>query len=306
MNTNRSSDPLQDIATHFSALWRVLSCEGDAPRDPEETRLLVDRVRDALDRRLTRVENASVAFIANSFLVEDVAYDRTPTQILRVRHRDLQTLHALKTLHADQASNAVARDLLLREARLSMTLSHRNIVDTQIALRLSDGRPAIIFEWMPLKLSDRLNRGPLSFDEIQSSLRSVLSGLEAIHAAGLVHADISPDNLLLADCQLTRLKIADFGIALERGQRHADLQLAKAGHSKFSAPEQIEGHLLDDRADLYSCGQVLILLLARCPDGNKVAGQLAALARYLTQQDRNNRPESASAALERLMNISHD
>lgn len=303
MKTDRSQDPLQTIATHYSALWHALSRDGDTPRDRDETRLLIDRVRDALDRRQARIDNANATFIANTFLLEDVVYDGNPMQVHRIRHRDLRTLHALKTVHPDQADDAVSRDLLLREARLSMTFGHRNILSTQILLRLPDARPALILEWMPFKLSDRMNRDPFSLHDIQDAMTSLLSGLEAIHMAGLVHADISPDNLLLAGRQLTGLKIADFGVALERGQRHTDLQLAKAGHTEFSAPEQVEGRILDNRADLYSCGRILMLLVERCPDGGRQTGKLSALARCLTEHNPDNRPQDTSAVLEQLMCI---
>ncbi|MGH6858763.1 MAG: protein kinase domain-containing protein [Phyllobacterium sp.] len=294
---------LQRIATQFSALWRALSHDGDTPRAPDDIRLLADRVRDALDRRQDRLENADVAFIANSFLLEAIVHDGTPMQVHRIRHRDLGSLHALKAPRPDQADNALARDLLLREAQLATALDHRNVLGVQIALRLPDGRPALIMEWMPFTLSDRLNREAFSLEDIQGAMTSLLSGLEANHMAGLVHADIAPDNLLLKDHRLTGLKVADFGVALERGQSHADLALAKAGHTQFSAPEQVEGHALDNRADLYSCGRILELLIARCPAAGNVFRQLSLLARDLTEHEPDNRPEDAAAVLKRLKGI---
>ncbi|MEI5681072.1 MULTISPECIES: protein kinase domain-containing protein [unclassified Mesorhizobium] len=303
MSADQPPDGLEDIAARFSALWRALSHDGDVPRAPAETAMLADRVRDALDRRLSRLDEANATFIASTFVVEELVHDGMPAQIHRVRHRDLQTLHALKTLRPDRADDAVSRHLLLREARLSMTINHRNVASVQTALRLPDGRPALVAAWMPFSLSDCLNTRSFSPRDVHQVMISILSGLEAIHSAGLIHADIAPDNLLLSGEDLKDLKIVDFGIALERGQRHADLDLAAAGHSEFSAPEQKEGMVLDGRADLYACGLILNLLLERCGDESGVCEQLAALAEHLSQQDRENRPESASAALRLLMKI---
>lgn len=303
MSAERSTDGLEDIAAHFSALWRALSHDGDTPRDPTETGMLADRVRDALDRRLSRLDEANAAFIANTFVVEAVVHDGMPVQVHRVRHRDLQTFHALKTLRPDHADDAVSRDLLLREARLSMTINHPNVASVQTALRLPDGRPAVVAAWMPFTLSDCLNTRSFSPRNAYQVMTSVLSGLEAIHAAGLIHADIAPDNLLLSGEDLEELKITDFGIALEQGERHADLDLIPAGHSEFSAPEQKEGVILDGRADLYASGLILNLLLERFEGKSGVREQLTALAGHLSQRDREKRPESASAALRLLMKI---
>lgn len=303
MNADHSSDALKDIATRFSELWQALSRDGDTTREPGEIDMLANRVRDALDRRLSRLDRANAIFVANTFVIEEVVHDGTPTQIHRGRHRDLQTLHALKTLRPDHADDAVRRDLLLREARLSMTISHPNVLNCQAALRLPDGRPALVAAWMPSTLSDRLNTRSFSLRDIRDVTVSILSGLEAIHAAGLTHADIAPDNLLLAGDDLKGLKIADFGIALEKGQRHTDLDLATAGHSEFCAPEQKEGLVLDARADLYACGQILTLLLARCGDENNTRERLLDLTGHLSQQDPKDRPGSASAALKLLTKI---
>ncbi|MCO4318059.1 protein kinase [Phyllobacterium sp. 21LDTY02-6] len=303
MKPDESPDPLRTIAARYSALWQALSRDGDTPRADDDVRLLVDRVRDALDRRQARIENRDVTFIANSFLLEQLVHDGSTTQVHRIRHRDLGSLHAMKTLRSSEGDNVSARELLLREARLATTFNHRNILAPQILLRLPDGRPALISDWMPFTLSGRLNGDPLSIEDIRDAMAGMVSGLQAIHMAGLVHADIAPDNLLLKDRQLSGLKISDFGIALKRGQRHADLELARAGHAEFSAPEQVDGDVLDGRADLYSCGRILELLMARCPVDDGATRQLSALARDLTAQDPGNRPQTAAAVSERLRDM---
>lgn len=288
---------LEAIAAHFAALWRALSQDDAGPRPPAETRLLTDSVRDALDRRLARLQPVEASMIANSFTLEALAHEGLLTQIYRLRQRDLGTLHALKTLRPDQADDVVARELLLREARFGTRLRHRHLAAPSLALRLDDGRPALLLDWLPASLADRLNAGPFSGQEVAAVATAMLSGLQAVHAAGLVHADLAPDNLIYDGENLADLRIADFGIALEAGQRHGDLDLAQAGREAYSAPEQQAGQALDGRADLFACGRILHELLERCGDAPASTAPLARLAACLVHPGRDARPASAQVAL---------
>ena len=291
---------LEAIATRFAALWQALSRNVAGPRTPTETNLLADRVRDALDRRLDRLDAAEPGFIANSFALEAIVHEGALTQIHRLRHRDLGTLHALKTLRPDQADNVVARDLLLREARFGARLRHRHVAAATAALRLADGRPALLIDWLPSSLAKRMRKAPFVRDEVAGIAAALLSGLEAVHAAGLVHADLAPDNLLYDGEDLATLRIADFGIALEAGQCHGDIDLAKAGRAGFSAPEQQAAKPLDGRADLYACGRILQMLLEDRADPPKADDPLRKLAGQLARPDRDQRPSSAGIALAML------
>ncbi|MGJ4856848.1 protein kinase [Labrys sp. La1] len=296
---------LEAIATRFAALWQALSQADGELRPPAETRLLADRVRDALDRRVGRLEAVETSFIANSFALEAMVHDGALTQIHQLRHRDLGTLHALKALRPDQADNVVARDLLLREAGFGARLRHRHVAAATAALRLADGRPALLMDWLPSSLSDRMRKAPFRRDEVATIAAALLSGLEAVHAAGLVHADLAPDNLLYDGEDLATLRIADFGIALETGQRHADVDLARAGRESFSAPEQQAGKPLDGRTDLYASGRILQMLLERCADGQGAQAPLREdplreLAGKLARPDPEVRLSSAGVALAML------
>ncbi|MBP0578246.1 protein kinase [Labrys sp. LIt4] len=293
-------EDLEAVATRFAALWQALSRSGAGPRPPAEIRLLADRVRDALDRRIDRLDAADPGFIANSFAQEARAHEGALTEIHRLRHRDLGTLHALKTLRPDQADNVVARDLLLREAGFGARLRHRHVAAATAALRLADGRPALLMDWLPFSLSERMQKAPSCYDEILATAAALLSGLEAVHEAGLVHADLAPDNLLYDGEDLATLRIADFGIALEAGQRHGDVDLAKAGREGFSAPEQQAGEPLDGRADLYACGRILSMLLEGAAVPTDARDFLQEFSARLVHPDPDGRPASASIALAML------
>ncbi|ANL44033.1 serine/threonine protein kinase-like domain-containing protein (plasmid) [Rhizobium phaseoli] len=290
-----SHDPpaadFEEIARRFAHLWQALN-QGS----PETRKILIDRVRDALDRGEARLSDTDTTIIANSFVLERLVHDGAVIQVYRARHRDLGTFHAIKMPRLEHADDPVLRKLMLREAEIGMALRHPNIVATQTILRLADGRPALVMEWIGSRLAELLQQRPLSPADVASLMTSVLSGLGAIHAAGFVHCDLSPLNLL-SDGNFSRLKIADFGVALEAGCRHRQFDLAFAGRPDFASPEQMAGEPLDGRSDLYAAGLLLTLLLSHCTEREE---GLEALAIRLSQRDPQDRPENAKAALHLL------
>jgi len=285
----------EEIARRFSHLWQALNA--DRAYSPDIRRILIDRVRDALDRGKSRLSDVDTAIIANSFALETLVHDGAVIQVYRARHRDLGTPHAIKMPRLEHADDPVLRKLMLREAEIGMALRHPNIVATQTILRLADGRPALVMEWIGSRLAELLQKRPLSPGDVASFMTSVLSGLDAIHAAGFVHCDLSPLNLLSDGGDFSRLKIADFGVALEAGRRHRQFDLAFAGRPDFASPEQTAGEPLDGRSDLYAAGLLLTLLLRHCTERDE---GLEALAIRLSQRDPQDRPDNAKAALHLL------
>ncbi|TDK39702.1 serine/threonine protein kinase [Rhizobium deserti] len=260
--------------------------------------MLVDQVRDALDRGEDHLSGRQRDIIANSFTLEKKIYEGSLTQVYRARHRDLGTWHAIKTLRDDHARDPIARRLLLREAEIGLMLRHPNIVAMQTLLRLGDGRPALVSEWSGKRLGDQLGQAPWSIDDIRTVMEKVLVALEAIHQVGFVHCDLSPSNLLISKHELTEARLGDFGITISIGARHADVDLAFAGQPDFAAPEQQKGLPLDGRCDLYAAGRLLALLLDHADTvGSNHAASLRALARTLSATDPDARPDSAKAAL---------
>jgi type VI secretion system protein ImpN len=304
MSSDLPAEDLEEIASRFSGLLHTLMHDGKGERSSDTRDMLIDRLRDALDRRLPQFPLGNPAFIAGSFLLEETIDRRERTEVSRLRHRDLGTLHVLKTVVADRTNDDIARRLLLREARIGMSLRHPCLVETQMALRLADGRPAIVLEWAGQPLSRQLSSGSIAVHDIIETMRRLLLGLQAIHEAGYVHCDISPGNLLLSGDDFSGLKIIDFGVALEQGQRHHDLDIKLAGSPSFMAPEQADDMAADPRFDLYSAGCVLNALLERCEETELSVEEIRALARYLTQTSPFMRPASAKAALDFFGDIS--
>jgi len=297
MSGDTNDEGIKRIAASFAELLHLLTHDGNVER-PKMTRdLLIDRLRDALDRRLPALPEDETTFIGNTFLVEAIVHRNDRTEISRLRHRDLGTFHAMKTIPPDRANEATAKALLLREASIGMALCCNDLASTQCAIRLPDGRPALIMEWIGPSLSQRLAEVSLSEADVRAAAKSLLAGLSAIHHAGYVHGDISPANLLLRNGDLNQLKIADFGTTVECGSRYSDLDIAKAVTPGFTAPEVSADAAMQFSADLFSAGRVINLLLQHCDPAEQSIAAIRAAAQHLADPAPSRRPPNALAAL---------
>jgi serine/threonine-protein kinase len=196
--------------------------------------------------------------------------------VFLARDRDLDRLVAVKVLADHLAANAAFRRRFVREATLAARLQHPNVVTVFDAGE--DGeRPFIVMEYVEGEtLADVLRRrGRLPPEEALGLARQAADGLAHAHAAGLVHRDVKPQNLLLRSDGT--LKVADFGIA-----RSAELtQLTELGTvlgtAGYLAPEQAAGGEVTAATDVYALGVVVYeLLTGRRP---YAVGSLAELGR---------------------------
>jgi tRNA A-37 threonylcarbamoyl transferase component Bud32 len=142
-------------------------------------------------------------------------------------------------------------------------------------------------------LRERLHRGPLDVNEAVRIGLEVLEGLRALHALGLVHRDVKPGNVLLADTG--GVKLADFGLVRrwEVDETRATATDAVVGTFEYLSPEQALGGDLDGRSDLYSFGVLLFeMLTGDVPHrGLSSVGTAVAHLREKTPDPRVRRPE---------------
>ena len=198
---------------------------------------------------------------------------------------------AVKVLSEALASDDSWLARFRREARLAASLTHPNLVSVY-DFDASEERPYIVMAYMPGgSLWDRLQIGEPSDPERLA--RDLLTALEAIHAAGIVHRDIKPGNVLF-DAAGTAC-LTDFGVARPEDATSLTQTGQIPGTARFMAPELWAGEPADERTDLYSAGVVL-----REAIGNDGAPQTRALVDRLCAEDASDRPESASAALRDL------
>jgi serine/threonine protein kinase len=185
--------------------------------------------------------------------------------VFLARDTELDRAVAVKCLAENVAGQPELRDRFVREARLAARLSHPGVVSVFDAGE-DDGRPYIVMEHVEGEtLADLLaQRGRLPVEEARQLTLQASRGLAHAHAAGLVHRDIKPQNLLLRNDGT--LKIADFGIA--RAVEGTSLTQAGTilGTAAYLSPEQALGEQVTAAADVYSLGAVLYeLLTGRTP-----------------------------------------
>jgi len=198
---------------------------------------------------------------------------------------------AIKVLSDTIASDPEFIARFRREARIAAGLSHPNLIGVYDYAE-GDERPYLVMEYVAGEtLAERMKRkAEIDCEELA---RELLSAIAHIHAAGIVHRDVKPQNVLLAPDGSA--KLIDFGIALPRDAT----ALTRTGHllgtARYIAPEVMAGRPATERSDLFSCG----VLLRDCL-GSRPPGALAGLVARLATEDVGDRPGSAEEALRAL------
>jgi serine/threonine protein kinase len=205
------------------------------------------------------------ALAGGRYRIEDVLGRGGMGAVYRARDAELERPVAVKLLAEHLADQPAFHDRFLREARLAAQLSHPNIVQV-FDVGEEDGSPFIVMECVEgSTLADELKeRGRLAPEEVVDLALQICGGLEHAHAAGLVHRDIKPQNLLLRPDGT--VKIADFGIARAAETTRLTQMGSVLGTAAYLSPEQALGEEVTASADLYSLGCVLYeLLTGRTP-----------------------------------------
>lgn len=173
---------------------------------------------------------------------------------------------ALKVILPELADQPDFRRRFEAEARGAAAIEHPNLVPVYAA-GLLDGH---LFLAMRFVAGQNLNqaldrRGPLTHDAASAILGKVAGALDAAHAAGLVHRDVTPANILLeGELGAAGVFLTDFGLV--RGLDTGETQLTRTdqviANLDYAAPEQIKGGRVDARTDVYALGCVLYRMLS--------------------------------------------
>jgi serine/threonine-protein kinase len=189
--------------------------------------------------------------------------------VYRAHDRELKETIAIKTLRPELVGDANLLERFKQEIRLARRISHPNVVRTH-DLGEADGLYFITMEFVEGTSLEELitKRGALPLNVTLTIGRQLCRALEVAHGQGVVHRDIKPQNLVV-DSQ-GFLKVMDFGIArlVEGRQPGAGLTADGTiiGTPEYMAPEQLMGHQVDGRADLYAAG----LVLFECATGRRL------------------------------------
>jgi serine/threonine protein kinase len=189
--------------------------------------------------------------------------------VYKAEHVSLGRVHALKVLQgAVLARDQDASERFLREARAASRIRNPNIVDVFDFGYLRDGRPYFVMELLSgTSLGDLIDRGALPPAQAVSIARQLGNALAAAHERGVIHADVTPSNVLIDDENQT-VKLVDFGLAELRDglERPADPSSEYVlGTPCYISPEQIRGLGATEQSDQYALGIVLYEMLAGHP-----------------------------------------
>ena len=182
-------------------------------------------------------------------------------EVYRARHAEMNTLHAIKIILPELAGNTRIVDLFRREASVLRTIRHDAIVAYDGVFRDENGRLYLVMEFVDgPSLSKVMKEGPLRPAQVREMRDQLADGLAAAHEKGVIHRDLSPDNVILPGGELKKAKIIDFGIS-----KAVDPEVKTiigddfAGKYSYVSPEQVGlyGGKVDPRSDIYSLGLVL-------------------------------------------------
>ena len=196
-------------------------------------------------------------------------------EVYLAEHRLLKRPCAVKLIHPERAGDAAALRRFEREVRATAQLTHPNTVEIYDYGHAEDGTFYYVMEYLPgLDLDDLVTRyGPVPPARAVQFLRQLCGALQEAHAAGLVHRDIKPGNVLVCrhGGRHDVAKLLDFGLVQATGARGDDPSRLTAkgtvvGTPAYMAPEQARGaEAADARSDLYSLGALGYFLLAGRP-----------------------------------------
>lgn len=228
---------------------------------------------------------------------------------------------AIKMIKPELATNEAVLALFRKEASALHHLHHDSIVRYYVfSVDRRINRPYLAMEFVEGKaISDLLRTRALSFEEVDNLRKRIASGLQAAHDKGIIHRDISPDNIILPQEDVRQAKIIDFGIARSTKLGQATvIGDGFAGKYNYVSPEQLGlfGGDVTGRSDIYSLGLVLVeALLGKAldmsgsqaevidkrrvvPDLSAVDGRIRPLITAMLQPKPEDRPPDMTTVVE--------
>ncbi len=185
--------------------------------------------------------------------------------VLKAFDAPLDRYVAIKILSPHLGSSGAARKRFARESQAAAAVVHDNVIEIY-GVSDVEGLPYLVMPYVRgPSLQKRMDEeGPLAVPEILRIGMQAAAGLATAHAQGLVHRDVKPANILLAD-GVERVKLTDFGLARAADDASLTKTGVIAGTPHYMSPEQARGDAVDARSDLFSLGSVLYAICTGRP-----------------------------------------
>ncbi|MDJ0975269.1 MAG: protein kinase [Planctomycetota bacterium] len=179
---------------------------------------------------------------------------------------------AIKTIHPHLVAKSTFMERFLREAEIGTRVEHRNVVRTLAAGTTDDRHPYLVMEFVEgQNLRELLDEVPTVPERLRRHIGArVADALAAIHAQGIVHRDVKPENVVITPDE--QVKLMDLGVAFVQDEMTRLSQTGEfVGSLLYAAPEQLRGRDVGPQADLYALG-LLLYELATGEHPLRVAG----------------------------------
>jgi serine/threonine-protein kinase len=209
--------------------------------------------------------------------------------VYKARDLELDEIVALKVLKPELVGEAGALERFRREVKLARRVTHPNVARV-FDIGERGGEKILTMELVEGEaLSSEIVRGPLSVARTLEVAQAICAGVGAAHAAGVIHRDLKPDNVLIG--RDGRVVVADFGIA--RAASATKTLGSFVGTPTYMAPEQVEDGSADGRSDVYAFGAMLYEMLVGEPPwtGDSVFAVAAARLLKPPPDPRAKRPD---------------
>ena len=228
---------------------------------------------------------------------------------------------AIKIVLQELAQDENITTLFMREAKVLCGLSHPSVVRYFNFVRDEAlDRYCLIMEYVEGRvLSDHVSEiAPLSVEDALKLLRRIAEGLAQVHEMGVIHRDLSPDNVILRGSEIESAVLIDFGIAKSMQMSDETLHGQLAGKLKFISPEQLGHHdgVISPKTDIYGLALMLgyavqgaplpmgetvveaVNARMAIPDLRHFDPRLRAILAYMLEPDPADRPASMAEVLE--------
>jgi cysteine-rich repeat protein len=238
-----------------------------------------------------------LASVSERFEFIEPLGDGGMASVWRVRDRVTGDESALKVLKPGWADDPQSRDRFLREARTLIDVAHPHVVPVNELLEWGDSGLAIRMPVMTNgSVRDRAEGRPQPPAVVREWLRQALEALAFLHARGIVHRDVKPQNLLFDGDGW--LRVADFGIALRPGDVRLTRTHESLGTIGYMAPEQLRGGRVGPAADIHALGvaahEWLTGALPEGAAGTGIESELGPMLAEMTALEPSARPDAAT------------